>query len=467
MFGNCVGSAEAATIPLWVQLHRDNRSNPLSWLRVVGDNGKLLKLSLILQQYDFTIQHKKGIDHGIADGLSRQDASLGINIYAIDCRLVYAGMRGCLPLPRLSAAAQDDAGASGAVGFSADFVKGQSPPGSSIHYFLCDSLDSGKMAAGISGDEISALRSHLSRSWSQDLHLHMLRLPAAIFPKSTAQESLEELPGGSGLSQNVGRAPPAAPETPLQHRSLPTAQGTCTPPHPNLQQHSTPASSSSDSGTPLHRSIIVVPKNYLGQTMATDSSSHMAQGSSVSQRDREEGINIDLLVASIQERGPLWDSRDPRQKIEDKMAFHEGLFQIGACGRRRNRLEVVLLRQGRQPTSTQGNSISINQGKIQLHIHVDILHGTLHHDAPQQNMVCGPAYGWWVIRTYIGQLDMLNCAQEVDRSVSLEWTSSGVARGVLPGHESFRRLFVSRELRLPQQWWPYMPEETICFICPC
>ncbi|XP_041424995.1 uncharacterized protein LOC121395491 [Xenopus laevis] len=47
--------------------------NPLSWLnKVAGDNGKLLRWSLILQQYDFTIQHKKGSEHGNADGLSRQ-----------------------------------------------------------------------------------------------------------------------------------------------------------------------------------------------------------------------------------------------------------------------------------------------------------------------------------------------------------------------------------------------------------
>lgn len=47
--------------------------NPLSWLyRVSGDNGKLLRWSLALQQYDFTIQHKKGSEHGNADGLSRQ-----------------------------------------------------------------------------------------------------------------------------------------------------------------------------------------------------------------------------------------------------------------------------------------------------------------------------------------------------------------------------------------------------------
>ncbi|XP_069835633.1 uncharacterized protein [Dendropsophus ebraccatus] len=47
--------------------------NPLSWLhRVAGDNGKLLRWSLALQQYEFTIQHKKGSNHGNADGLSRQ-----------------------------------------------------------------------------------------------------------------------------------------------------------------------------------------------------------------------------------------------------------------------------------------------------------------------------------------------------------------------------------------------------------
>ncbi|XP_077120880.1 uncharacterized protein LOC143775959 [Ranitomeya variabilis] len=32
----------------------------------------------------------------------------------------------------------------------------------------------------------------------------------------------------------------------------------------------------------------------------------------VSQRDQDEGIDIAIMVASIQERGPLWDSRDPR-----------------------------------------------------------------------------------------------------------------------------------------------------------
>uniref|UniRef100_A0A803KCS2 Gypsy retrotransposon integrase-like protein 1 n=1 Tax=Xenopus tropicalis TaxID=8364 RepID=A0A803KCS2_XENTR len=48
--------------------------NPLSWLqRVSGDNGKLLRWSLLLQQYNFTIQHRKGKEHHNADGLSRQE----------------------------------------------------------------------------------------------------------------------------------------------------------------------------------------------------------------------------------------------------------------------------------------------------------------------------------------------------------------------------------------------------------
>ncbi|KAM9320174.1 gametogenetin-binding protein 2 [Gastrophryne carolinensis] len=47
--------------------------NPLHWLdRVSGNNGKLLRWSLILQQYNFTVQHRKGSLHQNADGLSRQ-----------------------------------------------------------------------------------------------------------------------------------------------------------------------------------------------------------------------------------------------------------------------------------------------------------------------------------------------------------------------------------------------------------
>ncbi|XP_069586655.1 uncharacterized protein [Ranitomeya imitator] len=35
-------------------------------------------------------------------------------------------------------------------------------------------------------------------------------------------------------------------------------------------------------------------------------------GRRVSQRAHDDPLDIDLMVASIQERGPLWDSRDPR-----------------------------------------------------------------------------------------------------------------------------------------------------------
>ncbi|XP_069604700.1 uncharacterized protein [Ranitomeya imitator] len=35
-------------------------------------------------------------------------------------------------------------------------------------------------------------------------------------------------------------------------------------------------------------------------------------GRRVSQRAHDDPLDVDLMVASIQERGPLWDSRDPR-----------------------------------------------------------------------------------------------------------------------------------------------------------
>ncbi|XP_077115256.1 uncharacterized protein LOC143770000 [Ranitomeya variabilis] len=37
-----------------------------------------------------------------------------------------------------------------------------------------------------------------------------------------------------------------------------------------------------------------------------------SSGRQVSQRDHRESIDVELLISSIQERGPLWDSRDPR-----------------------------------------------------------------------------------------------------------------------------------------------------------
>ena len=47
--------------------------NPLVWLnRVAGDNGRLLRWSLALQPYNFSIQYRPGRFNGNADGLSRQ-----------------------------------------------------------------------------------------------------------------------------------------------------------------------------------------------------------------------------------------------------------------------------------------------------------------------------------------------------------------------------------------------------------
>ncbi|XP_075141564.1 uncharacterized protein LOC142217269 [Leptodactylus fuscus] len=47
--------------------------NPLTWIkRVAGQNGRLLRWSLVLQQYNYDIRHKPGRAHGNADGLSRR-----------------------------------------------------------------------------------------------------------------------------------------------------------------------------------------------------------------------------------------------------------------------------------------------------------------------------------------------------------------------------------------------------------
>ncbi|XP_077137622.1 uncharacterized protein LOC143803732 [Ranitomeya variabilis] len=43
-----------------------------------------------------------------------------------------------------------------------------------------------------------------------------------------------------------------------------------------------------------------------------DRGQDVASGRRVSQRAQGESIDVDLLISSIQERGPLWDSRDPR-----------------------------------------------------------------------------------------------------------------------------------------------------------
>uniref|UniRef100_A0A6G5A9H4 Putative tick transposon n=1 Tax=Rhipicephalus microplus TaxID=6941 RepID=A0A6G5A9H4_RHIMP len=45
---------------------------PLTWLQTMSSkNGRLLRWSLVLQQYTFEIRYKKGVLHGNADGLSR------------------------------------------------------------------------------------------------------------------------------------------------------------------------------------------------------------------------------------------------------------------------------------------------------------------------------------------------------------------------------------------------------------
>ena len=47
--------------------------NHLIWLnRVPGDNPRLLRWSLALQPYNFTLQYRPGKQNGNADGLSRQ-----------------------------------------------------------------------------------------------------------------------------------------------------------------------------------------------------------------------------------------------------------------------------------------------------------------------------------------------------------------------------------------------------------
>ncbi|XP_077130171.1 uncharacterized protein LOC143785300 [Ranitomeya variabilis] len=43
-----------------------------------------------------------------------------------------------------------------------------------------------------------------------------------------------------------------------------------------------------------------------------DRGQDVASGRRVSQRAQGESVDVDLLISSIQERGPLWDSRDPR-----------------------------------------------------------------------------------------------------------------------------------------------------------
>ena len=45
---------------------------PLKWLmNMKGENPKLLRWSISLQGFDFTIEHRPGVQHSNADGLSR------------------------------------------------------------------------------------------------------------------------------------------------------------------------------------------------------------------------------------------------------------------------------------------------------------------------------------------------------------------------------------------------------------
>ena len=58
---------------LWGRRFRlETDHSPLCWLsRMKGSNGKLLRWSLALQDYDFDVVHIKGRDNILADGLSR------------------------------------------------------------------------------------------------------------------------------------------------------------------------------------------------------------------------------------------------------------------------------------------------------------------------------------------------------------------------------------------------------------
>ena len=51
---------------------------PLKWIMTTEKlTGKLARWSLLLQEYDFTVEHRKGIDKTNADCLSRYPLSCG------------------------------------------------------------------------------------------------------------------------------------------------------------------------------------------------------------------------------------------------------------------------------------------------------------------------------------------------------------------------------------------------------
>ncbi|XP_077132705.1 uncharacterized protein LOC143787664 [Ranitomeya variabilis] len=70
------------------------------------------------------------------------------------------------------------------------------------------------------------------------------------------------------------------------------------------------ASNSSASGQSARGSAASSSEGEGAQREQRGRAQDVASGRQVSQRD--QGIDVDLLISCIQERGPLWDSRDPR-----------------------------------------------------------------------------------------------------------------------------------------------------------
>ncbi|XP_077118984.1 uncharacterized protein LOC143775045 [Ranitomeya variabilis] len=73
------------------------------------------------------------------------------------------------------------------------------------------------------------------------------------------------------------------------------------------------ASSSPASGQSARGSAASSSEGEGTQREQGDRCQDVSSGRQVSQRDQgDSGIDVELLISSIQERGPLWDSRDPR-----------------------------------------------------------------------------------------------------------------------------------------------------------
>ena len=63
----------------------------LQWLHSVEPKGRLVRWIMILQEYSFTIQHRPGIAHGNADGLSRlpsTNASTSCSQSTLNCTTI-------------------------------------------------------------------------------------------------------------------------------------------------------------------------------------------------------------------------------------------------------------------------------------------------------------------------------------------------------------------------------------------